>query len=105
MKITQPGNNRTAVKFRYGDGSAPRYRVFPADRERTEDNVPRNTLRQEIAFDDVHHAAEFLVRHEGSSIRMDPGGVIIRTGICIERDVDEPEGVTEYLLDAEPGEE
>lgn len=91
MKIYQKGTHRVATKFPYRDGSGPKYRVFPASREREPGGTRHlNTLQQEIAFDEIEHAAEFLVRHRGSAIRMSPGNPIISRNVVIDFDEAEP---------------
>ncbi|MBB3994794.1 hypothetical protein GGR95_002443 [Sulfitobacter undariae] len=95
---------KTARRFSYRDGSAPRYRIFPADRQRNSENVPLNTIQQEIAFLTAEEAAKFLLLYPDASIRMEPEGKIVRSNIVIDRDGDEPTNLNDTLKDADAGE-
>ncbi|MGR3379093.1 hypothetical protein [Salipiger abyssi] len=101
MKIYKRDSDpeQAAVKFPYRNRAPARYRVFPVYRYEV-DGRNKNTLQEEIAFEEIRHAAEFLLRHRGSAIRMMPGRALVSTGLIIDFDAAEPDA-TDVPIDAD----
>jgi len=95
LRIYKNQTKQEAVLFPYKDGAPARYRVFPAYRYSV-NGSRRNTLQDEVAFEKIEHAAEFLVRHPGSAIRMMPGRAIVWQDIVVDIDAEEPEPTEEF---------
>ncbi|WP_150281857.1 hypothetical protein [Salipiger aestuarii] len=97
MKIfrTDSDPQQIAIKFPYRNGAParfPAYRYEVAGRE-------KNTLQEEVAFERLEDAADFIVRHPGSAIRMMPGRALVSVGLVIDIDADEPEAAGEPIDD------